>query len=132
MVNRPRRRTGFQPVGNGQAGSLSYGRSIWPAVFFLAGFFALLLAVCYWFLLPAFQLLNEADLKPTQKRQLVAVARLFLVVILFVIVALMLLAFRVGRWFVPHDSRPARPTEYPDAWKEAGRRMPTPPPEDEE
>ena len=50
-----------------------------------------------------------------------------LIVVLFVLFAGLVLTFRLGRFLFPRQpTARAKPTEYVDAWAEAGRRMKTP------
>jgi heme/copper-type cytochrome/quinol oxidase subunit 2 len=92
------------------------------AVAFLVVFALVLLAATHLYLLPAFRAAKDAD--DAQRRQLATSATLVLAVVLFVLFAGLVLTFRVSRYFFP---RPpvvrAKPTEYVDAWAEAGRRM---------
>ena len=64
---------------------------------------------------------------PQEKKQLAAFARLMLAVVLFVLFAGLLIAFRIGRFFIPRPLPGRNKTEYADAWAESGRRMATPP-----
>lgn len=101
------------------------GRIIWPMIAFLAGFAALLVMVCYGYLFPAMRAFHDAP--PQQKQQLAATGRLMLAVVLFILIAGLVLAFRLGRFFLPRHRRSASPTQYTDAWAEAGRRVKLPP-----
>lgn len=92
---------------------------------FLVGFAVLILMVTYWYLFPAMSAARHA--RPEQKQQLVATARLMLSVVLVLLVAGLLLAFRVGRFFLPRRRYPAAPTPHVDAWAEAGKRLKIPP-----
>jgi hypothetical protein len=101
------------------------GRIIWPAVVFLLGFAVLLVIVCHWYLFPALEAAQRAD--PVGRRQLGATARLMLAVVLFILLAGLLMSFRVGRFFLPRRREPKpRPTTYPDAWAESARRVKMP------
>jgi predicted MFS family arabinose efflux permease len=100
------------------------GRSIWPIVFFLLGFEAMLILITHQYLLPAYDAAAHAD--QAGRHQLDAVSSLLLMVVLTIIVVGVILVFRVRRYFkTDHDTR-AKPTEYSDAWAESGRRSPPP------
>ena len=45
----------------------------------------------------------------------------------FVLFGGLLIAFRIGRFFIPRPVAGRKKTEYVDAWAESGRRMGTPP-----
>ena len=102
------------------------GRIYWGALAFLAGFAALLVFVCFWYLFPSLDAAQEAT--PREKKQLAAYARLLLAIILIILFAGMLLTLRVGRFFLPGPLRKKVQTKYVDAWAEAGKRMQPPPP----
>jgi hypothetical protein len=95
------------------------------SVVFLAIFALVLVVVTNLYLIPAYAAYKEAT--PEERTHLTAYARLILAVVLFVLFAALVLVFRVGRFFIPRTP-PARgkPTEYVDAWAEAGRRMQAP------
>jgi hypothetical protein len=103
-----------------------FSRSLVGLVAYLAGFAVVLVVVCWLYLFPAIRAAASAiehhDLR--QKRELAATASLILFVVLFVLFAGLLLAFRVGRFFFPRPPVPRRtPTQYVDAWEESGRRV---------
>ena len=107
------------------------GRVIVRAIVFLVVFSLVLLAAMKLYLLPAMAALKDAD--PRQREHLQATAILMLCVVLFVLFAGLLLTFRPGRFFFPRAPMArAKPTEYVDAWAEAGRRATAEPPDDEE
>jgi len=84
--------------------------------------FAILIAiVSHYYLIPALDAAKNAT--PPEKRWLVASSRLLLAVILFVVIAGIFLAFRVGRFFFPRPSRPRVKTQYIDAWAESAKRL---------
>ena len=58
-------------------------------------------------------------------------ARLLLSVILVILLAGVLLTFRIGRLFFPRARPPRTSTTYVDAWSESAKRMQTPPTTDE-
>ena len=92
------------------------------AAIFLILFSGVLLLVSQLYLIPALRAAKDAD--PAEKRQLAAYATLILVVVLFVLFAGLVLTFRIGRFFFPRAPAVRRkPTEYVDAWAEAGRRI---------
>ena len=101
------------------------------AVIFLTVFAIVLLLVVQLYLIPAMLAAKDAD--ASQRRQLSAYATLILAVVLFVLFSGLLLTFRVGRFFFPRNpARTLKPTEYVDAWAEAGRRAAAAPPESED
>jgi hypothetical protein len=114
----------------------SFRRSLVAMLLYLIGFVAVLVVVCWRYLIPAVSAAASAIERhdPRQKKELAATASLILVVVLFVLFAGLLLAFRMGRFFFPRPRPPRpKPTEYVDAWEESGRRMNVAdlPPEDE-
>lgn len=98
-------------------------------VIYLLVFAAVLALVSRLYLLPALAAAGEAN--PQERRQLAAHAWLVMAVVLFVLFAAMLLTVRIGRFFVPRPTVQRKKTEYVDAWAESGKRMKTPPAEDE-
>ena len=102
------------------------GRTYWAVLAFLIGFTILLIGVGTYFLIPAMDAATSTGVTPKEKRTLVAVSRLMLAVVLFVIFAGLILTFRVGRFFFPRKSTPRTQTRYVDAWAEAGKRMQPP------
>jgi len=105
---------------------LGFRRSLVAIVLYLIGFAGVLVAVCWLYLFPAIRAAASAiqHHDPQQKKELAATASLILFVVLFVLFAGLLLAFRMGRFFFPRPAPPrTKPTEYVDAWEEAGRRM---------
>jgi Trk-type K+ transport system membrane component len=109
-----------------QPQSPSFSRLLVAIVLYLSGFAGVLMLVCWLYLFPAIRAAASAieHHDPRQKKELAATASLVLVVVLFVLFAGLLLAFRMGRFFFPRPQPPrAKPTEYSDAWEESGRRM---------
>jgi hypothetical protein len=105
-------------------------RAPWALILFLLGFFALLVIVSRYYLLPAFAVLEGAS--PTEKKWLSAASTLLLAVVLFTIAVGLVLVFRVRRYFVP-PPRPRTKTQYVDAWAESAKRLENAPPaEDDE
>ena len=100
-------------------------RTLWGTLFFLLGFAVLIVFISNWYLLPALNAAKNAA--PAERRALAAHARLLLSVVLFILLAGLLLTFRVGRFFLPRGRKPDRPTQYVDAWSESAKRMSTPP-----
>ncbi len=94
---------------------------------YLLAFAAVLVLVLRYYLLPAMTAVRSAT--PQERRLLAVDSRLLLTVVLFVLFALLLLTFRIGRFFAPRGRAAAKPTAYPDAWAEAGRRARVPPPD---
>ncbi|HXE55854.1 MAG TPA: hypothetical protein VN541_22710 [Tepidisphaeraceae bacterium] len=88
---------------------------------FLVAFVVLLVFVCYYYLFPALDAARDAP--PPARRLLAAHARLLLAVMLFILGVGLVLTFRTGRFFLPRKRTPAKPTQYPDAWAEAAKRI---------
>jgi predicted PurR-regulated permease PerM len=107
------------------------GRPIWAALAFLVAFLLGVVALAYYYLLPALRAFLEArrhgDKPGTQA--ISATSALLLAVVLLILVAGMLLTFRIGRLFFPRNPPPRTRTEYVDAWAESAKRMETPPEE---
>src|SRR3954470_8072411 len=101
------------------------GRIFWPMLAFLIGFAVLIYYISDWYLLPAMDAARNAN--PVERKTLAANARLLLAIVLFILVSGILLTFRFGRFFLPRQREPGKPTRYVDAWAESGRRMETPP-----
>src|SRR5437588_13063277 len=100
------------------------------AIAFLFGFAVLLIALCYYYLLPAFEALKHAT--PADKTRLRAWSALLLALTLFILISGLILTFRVGRFFFPRPSTPRVQTKHVDAWAEAGKRVQAEPPADPE
>src|SRR4051812_8804195 len=97
----------------------------WGVIIFMLAFAALIAIVSRYYLIPAMLAAKDATVR--EKRWLMATSRLLMVVILFVIGAGIVLTFRVGRFFFPRYSRPARTrTQYVDAWAESAKRVQVP------
>jgi hypothetical protein len=101
------------------------GRVLWATLAFLFGFAVLIIFISRWYLIPAMQAAHVAT--GPEKRALVAHSRLLLAIVLFILLAGILLTFRFGRYFAPRLGEKSKPTEYPDAWAESGRRVSVPP-----
>jgi hypothetical protein len=99
------------PPGPGYAGVLA----------FLLGFAVLIVFVSRYYLIPAMEAFIQAS--PGQRRILVAHSRLLLAIILMILLVGLILTFRVGRFFFPRARQHQKPTEYPDAYAEAARRI---------
>ena len=91
---------------------------------FLLGFAALIVFVSRYYLIPALEAFGQAS--PGQRRILVAHSRLLLAIILLILLVGLILTFRVGRFFFPRSRLPDKPTQYPDAYAEAARRIQVP------
>lgn len=102
-------------------------RFLWPMVWFLIGFVALILLLIRYFLLPAADAARDADV--LGRRQLSAVSMLLLAVVLITLLVGLMLVFRIRRYLAPGtgESRQRTETRYVDAWTESGKRLQTPP-----
>jgi len=105
-------------------GGIAYAR----VIVFLAGFTALLIFVSYFYLFPALRARQNAN--EAERKLLAAHAMLLLAVLLFILLMGLILTFRLGRFFLPRPKIARRPTIYPDAWAEAGRRIQVEPTEE--
>jgi 4-amino-4-deoxy-L-arabinose transferase-like glycosyltransferase len=97
---------------------------VWPAVAFLCGAGILITGVAFYYLLPAMAAASDADDKG--RKSLAAHSTLLLAVILVILLCMLVMTFRVGRWFLPRKTEPRTRTKYVDAWAESARRMETP------
>jgi hypothetical protein len=102
-----------------------------PAAFliFLAAFTALVVFLCFYYLLPAARASLEAR-KAGDKvgtHAISATSALLLSILLLILVAGILLTFRIGRYFFPGKTGPRTQTKYVDAWAESAKRLETPP-----
>jgi hypothetical protein len=108
-------------------------RAQWTVLVFLTLFTLGLIALAYYYLLPAhrafLQARHDGD-KPGQ-HAISATSALLMTVVLLILVAGLLLTFRIGRLFFPRNSPPRTKTQYVDAWAESAKRMETPPPSEE-
>ena len=103
--------------------SFRSGRTLWAVLLYLAGFALLLVIVTQLYLVPTLIAEHRAGVTPEQRRIMVAHSRLVMVLLLVVLVVGLLLTFRISRFFFPRQAEPRKPTQYVDAWKEAGRRL---------
>jgi len=71
--------------------------------------------------------LRDAD--ETTRRQLGALSALVLAVLLVCLFIVLVVIVRPARFFLPRGTTPRARTRYSDAWEEAGRRAPAPPPD---
>jgi hypothetical protein len=101
-----------------------------PLLVFIIAALLILFLVADRFLLPA--LAVSRDLEPGARKQMAAIAALVMTVVLTSLVATAILVIRPGRFFLPRKEPPRTRTNYPDAWAESGRRMETPPADDDE
>lgn len=103
--------------------SFRSGRTLWAILIYLFGFALLLLIVSQFYLIPTLTAEHRAGVTAEQRRILVAHSRLVMVLLLVVLLLGLLLTFRIGRFFFPRHNEPRKPTQYVDAWEEAGRRL---------
>lgn len=101
------------------------GRTLTAVVVYLVLFGLVVAGVSWFYLLPALNKAHAAS--PEEKKRLAGQALLVMIVVLFVLLAGLVLTFRVGRFFFPRPVAPRRKTEYVDAWSESAKRMKTPP-----
>ena len=91
------------------------------ALAYLLGFAALLASVSHYYLLPALEAAGQAT--PRERRLLSAHSLLILAILLVILLAGLILTFRIGRFFRPRQQNRQTPTRYPDAWAESARRV---------
>jgi hypothetical protein len=92
----------------------------WSPVLFLLAFLAVLGVIAYFLLEPMLQMAGQGT--PDERRKLAAYAALFVCILLLVLLVGLVISVRMGRALQPENDSPSKPTEYPDAWEEAGRR----------
>jgi len=100
---------------------------IWASLVFALTAIGVILLVCLAYLRPAVDAWNHADVHG--RKLLAAVAMLLVAVLLFFLLVMLWLAVRFAR---PRKPAGKTVTKYIDAWAESGKRMKTPPKEDEE
>jgi hypothetical protein len=107
------------------------GRKLhWSVLAFLGAFILILLMVGWMYLIPAASAMQHAD--TTQKVYLRDTSRLLLAVVLVTLMCILIISFRVSRFFLPRPLNRRTRTQYIDAWAEAGRRLNIPDKKDEE
>jgi hypothetical protein len=90
----------------------------WAVLAFLCGYLLLLLGLSYFYLIPAFRVLQEAE--PEQRNRLAAFSALLLAVMLAVLVVGLLLTFRVRRYFVRDADSTGRDKSAKASRRESG------------
>jgi uncharacterized membrane protein (UPF0182 family) len=110
----------------------SPNRNRWAVLVFLVTFSAGVVALAYYYIFPALKAFNEAHKNGDSKgaKAISATSALLLAILLLILVAGILLTFRMGRLFFPRNTPPRTQTEYTDAWAESAKRMETPPEEE--
>ena len=95
---------------------------------FLAGFAVGIVFLSTYYLLPALEAYLQAHRAGDQtgKKAISATSALLLSVILVVLLAGLILTFRVGRFFFPRVTPPRTRTKYVDIWAESGKRFEAP------
>jgi len=118
-----------RPHSNRQSaiGNRQCAARIWTTLVFALTAIAVVLLVCLEFLRPAVDAWNHADTHG--RKMLAAVAMLLAGVLLFFLLVMSWLAIRFAR---PRKPAGKTVTKYIDAWTESGKRMKTPPQEDEQ
>ncbi len=108
------------------------GRTHVGVIAFLVAFAAGFVALSYYYLFPALRAFLEAKQQGDKHGQkaISATSALLLAILLVILIAGLILTFRIGRFFFPRQSSPRTRTKYVDAWAESAKRMQTPP-EDE-
>ncbi len=86
-------------------------RTYVAVLIYLLGFGAILVILLKLYLLPAMSAAKVAT--PGQRQVLAVNSRLMLAVVLFVLLALLVLTFRIGRYFAPRGARRKNPPPTP-------------------
>jgi hypothetical protein len=107
------------------------GRSQWTVLVFLVAFTIGLVALAYYYLLPAHRAFLQAKKQGDEHgvHAISATSALLFAVVMLILVSGLLITFRIGRLFFPRSAPPRTKTQYVDAWAESGKRMGTPPEE---
>ena len=107
------------------------GRTQWAVLAFLIVFTAGLVALAYYYLLPAHRAFLQARQQGDQHgvHAFSATSALMLAVVMLILVSGLLITFRIGRLFFSRNTPPRTKTQYVDAWAESAKRMETPPKE---
>ena len=92
----------------------------WSPVLFLLAFLAVLGVIAYFLLEPMLVMARQGSWQ--EQRKLAAYAALFVCILLLVLLVGLVISVRMGRALRPDGEPPQKPTVYPDAWEEAGRR----------
>ena len=105
--------------------------SQWAVLVFLSAFTLGLIALAYYYLLPALEAFIRAKEQgdKTGTKAISATGALLLSIILLILLVGVLLTFRIGRFFFPRKVEPRVKTKYVDAWAESAKRMEVPPEE---
>ena len=121
----------MQPLRLCHSRSHRPGRTQWTVLVFLILFTLGLIALTYYYLLPAHRAFLQAkhDGDRHGLHAISATSALLMTVVLIILIAGLLLTFRIGRLFFPRNAPPRTKTQYIDAWAESGKRMETPPEE---
>ncbi len=98
------------------------GAAPWGTILFLTIFVLLLLVAASYYLYPAYRAMASAS-QPADRKLLQGVSMLVLAVVLFCLLGGLVLAFRIGRFFLPRPPRKKIQTEVVDIWKESGKRL---------
>jgi hypothetical protein len=101
------------------------GGSVWAFATFLVMFGVLLWVVSTWYLLPALSDFYGGD--EHGKRIISAQAWLLMALVLLILGMMMILLFKISRFFFPRPFVKREKTQYTDAWTEAGKRFKSPP-----
>ena len=109
-------------------------RTPWAVLAFLAAFAVGIVFLSTYYLLPALEAFTQAHRAGDQtgKKAISATSALLLSVILIILLAGLVLTFRVGRFFFPRQTPPRTRTKYVDIWAESGKRMEAPPVDEED
>lgn len=107
------------------------GRKLhWSVLAFLSAFALILVMVGWFYLIPAADAMQRAD--ATQRIWIRDTSIALMAIVLLILGGILVVSFRVGRFFQPGPTPPRTRTRYIDAWTESGKRMELPPKDDEE
>ena len=101
--------------------SRNSGRTIAAVLGFLILFAILVIMVSKLYLIPGLEMAQHAT--HAHRRKMAAQALLLLVVMLTILLAGLLITFRISRFFFPAPTSARTRTKVVDAWAEAGKRM---------
>lgn len=107
-------------------------RTQWAVLAFLTAFAIGFVVLSHYYLLPALQTFLKAKQQGDKHglQAITATSALLLAILLVILIAGILLTFRIGRYFFPRKTEPRTKTKYVDAWAESAKRMEVPPADD--
>jgi uncharacterized membrane protein YbhN (UPF0104 family) len=101
-------------------------RAIWTPILFLSLFLALVALISVYWVAPMVEQARSGT--PADRQRAVAYGTLVLILLLFLMLLGLVASFRFATRLLRREDR--KPTHYVDIWKEAGRRVRTPGPDE--